>query len=359
MSGSNTPALLGYRLPAEWEPHAATWLAWPHNRNTWPGKFEPIPPLWAKLVRTVARFEPVHVLAGGGQVMREARAMVGDLPSVALHDIPTNDAWIRDHGPTFLSGPPDAPPALVDWQYNAWGGKYPPFDLDNLVPQRIAERTGRRRYEPGIVLEGGALDSNGQGTILAAEACLTDPKRNPGLSREEVQCYLADYLGARRVLWFCGRLAGDDTDGHVDQLARFVGPSTVVAALEQDPTDANYAPLAANHKRLQRMTVEDGKPLTVVTLPMPRPIYHDRTRLPASYVNFYVANGLVVVPQFDDPADAEAMEILARLLPGRELCGLPAVDLAWGLGTYHCITLQEPVAAADARIAAHPHRRKA
>jgi agmatine deiminase len=337
-----TPASLGYRLPAEWEPHAATWLAWPHNRQTWPGKFDPIPAVWAELVRTIARFEPVHILAGGEQVMREARAMVGDVAGVTLHDVPTNDAWIRDHGPTFLAGPPDAPPALVDWQYNAWGGKYPPFDLDNLVPQRIADVTSRRRFEPGIVLEGGAIDSNGQGTILAAEDCLTNANRNPGLLRRDVERYLAGFLGARHVLWLRGGLAGDDTDGHVDQLARFVSPSTVVAALEQDPADENYAALQANYERLKNMKDQDGRPLEVVTLPMPRPIHYEGTRLPASYVNFYVAGGLVVVPQFDDPADQEAIGILAGVFPERETCGLPAVDLVWGLGAYHCCTLQEP-----------------
>jgi len=341
MSDSNTPASLGYRLPAEWEPHAATWLSWPHNRDTWPGKFDAVPPLWAELTRTLARFEPVHVLAGEGEVMSEARAMVGHLANVTLHAIPTNDAWIRDHGPTFLAGPPDRPPALVDWQYNAWGGKYPPFELDNLVPKRIAETTGRERFDPGIVLENGAIDTNGRGTILASETCLTNANRNPGLSPGDVERCLADYLGARHVIWLRGSIAGDDTDGHVDQLARFVGPTTVVAALEKNRTDENYAPLKANHESLGSATDQDGRSLKVIALPMPRPIHYRAQRLPASYVNFYVANGLVVVPQFDDPADAEAIEILARLFPDREIRGLPTVDLVWGLGAYHCIAMQE------------------
>ena len=345
MPDSKTPASLGYRLPAEWEPHAATWLAWPHNRHTWPGKLEHIPPVWAELARTLARAEPVHILAGQGDVMQEARAMVGRLPNVTLHQIPTNDAWIRDHGPTFLAGPSDVPPALVDWQYNAWGGKYPPFELDNLVPKRIAEATGRRRFKPGIVLEGGAVDANGRGTILAAEGCLTNANRNPGLSKDEIERYLADYLGARHVVWLRGGIAGDDTDGHVDQLARFVGPTTVVAAVEKSPADENYAVLKANHQRLENATDQDGRSLEVIALPMPQPIHHGRQRLPASYVNFYIANGLVVVPQFEDPADREAMEILAAAFPNREVCGLPAVDLVCGLGAYHCITLDEPATA--------------
>jgi agmatine deiminase len=343
MLDRETPAALGYRLPAEWEPHAATWVAWPHNRQTWPGAFGPIPHVWAGLIRTLARYEPVHVLAGGEAVMREARAMVGHVGGVTLHDVPTNDAWTRDHGPSFLAGPPGLAHALVDWEYNAWGGKYPPFELDDAVPRRIAEATGRRRFAPGIVLEGGAIDPNGRGTLLAAEDCLTDPRRNPGLSTSDLERSLAEYLGARHVVWLRGAIAGDDTDGHVDQLARFVGPTTVAAALEDDPADANYAVLRANFERLRSAADRDGRPLEVIALPMPRPVYHGDRRLPASYANFYAANGLVVVPQYDDPADPEAIAILGRVFPGREVVGLPAVDLAWGLGAYHCATMQEPV----------------
>ncbi|MEX0979301.1 MAG: agmatine deiminase family protein, partial [Pirellulales bacterium] len=201
-----TPASLGYRWPAEWEPHAATWLTWPHKPETWPGKFEPIPAVWQQLVRTLAQFEPVHVCAGGEAVMAEAQEMVGNLPNVTLHDIPTNDVWARDHGPMFLSGP--AAPALVDWQYNAWGGKYPPFDLDNAVPEQVARFTGRRRFTPGIVMEGGALDGNGQGTILTTESCLLNPNRNPALSRADVERYLVDYACAKKILWLAGGMAG-------------------------------------------------------------------------------------------------------------------------------------------------------
>ena len=335
-----TPASLGYRLPAEWEPHAATWLSWPHNRATWPGKFAPIPAVWAVLARTIARFEPVHVLAGG-EVMAEARRLVGDAAGVTFHDVPTNDAWIRDHGPTFLAGAPGAPRVLVDWQYNAWGGKYPPFDLDNAVPRRVAAILGRRRFDPGIVLEGGAIDSNGRGTILASETCLANPNRNAGLSRADLERYLADYLGARHVVWIRGEIAGDDTDGHVDQLARFVGPRTVVVAREDDPDDENHASLEGISRDLSGARDQDGRPLEVASLPMPRPLHLGDARLPACYVNFYVANGLVVVPQFGDPADGAATGILGDLFPDREIVGLPALDLVWGLGAYHCATLQE------------------
>lgn len=339
------PARLGYRWPAEWEPHAATWLSWPRNPRTWPGKFEAIPEKFAAFVRLLAEFEPVQILAGGDSVMRQARELVGSLPNFHLHDVETNDAWCRDHGPTFLAGPPDLPPVLVDWEYNAWGGKYPPFDKDNEVPRRIAELTGRRRFAPGIILEGGAIDGNGRGTILTTESCLLNPNRNPNLSREQIEMYLADYLGARKILWLSGgEIDGDDTDGHVDQLARFVGPSTVVAAVEPDPGDENHAPLSANFAQLQTMTDQDGRPLTIVSLPMPRPKFHDGHRLPASYCNFYIANGVVVVPQFGDAADATAIDSLARLFPDRQVRGLDSLDLIWGLGSFHCLSQQEPLA---------------
>jgi agmatine deiminase len=329
-------------MAAEWEPHAATWLAWPHKLESWPGKFEPIPALYARLVRTLAKFEPVNILAGGEQVMAQAKSLVGDVPNAKLHDVPTNDAWTRDHGPTFLAGSPGAPPALVDWGYNAWGGKYPPFDLDDAVPRRIADWSGRRRFTPEIILEGGAIDSNGAGTILTTEQCLLNPNRNPQLSRADMERYLADYLGAKKVLWLGEGIEGDDTDGHIDELARFIGPRTVVAALEDDPADSNYKPLLENFERLKRMTDQDGLALEVIALPMPRPIYYDGQRLPACYCNFYIANGLVIAPQFDDVADGRVLEALGRLLPGRQIIGLPARDLVWGLGAFHCITQQEP-----------------
>ncbi|NLX99832.1 MAG: agmatine deiminase family protein [Rhodopirellula sp.] len=337
-----TPARLGYRMPAEWEPHAATWLSWPRNRDTWPGKFEPIPAVWEEMARTIAAVEPVHILAGGEEVLRQAESMVGDVPNITIHDIPTNDVWIRDHGPTFLVGRPDAPPALVNWTYNAWGGKYPPFDLDNLVPKQIAKLQGRLEFEPQVVFEGGAIDVNGQGTVLAAEQCLLDPNRNPNLTRSQVEWYLAEYLGASKIVWLRADIAGDDTDGHVDQSARFVGPRTVVAAWEENPDDANFDSLQANFGRLRETTDHDGRPLDVVPLPMPQPMYYQEQRLPASYANFYIANGLVVVPQYGDPADHRAVRILSELFPDREIRGLNAVDLVWGLGAYHCATQQEP-----------------
>ena len=336
-----TPFELGYRMPAEWEAHAATWLSWPHKLASWPGKFEPIPLLYQQLVRTLAEFEPVNIAASGA-ALEQARSLVGNTRNVTLFDIPTDDAWMRDHGPTFLVGPPGSEPVLIDWEYNAWGGKYPPFENDNAVPAAIARRLGIRRYAPGIILEGGAIDSNGRGTILTTEECLLNPNRNPHLSKSDMERYLRDYLGARHVLWLGRGIKGDDTDGHIDELARFVGPRTVVAAVEQDPTDENYEPLQENLKRLKSMTDQDGRLLEVVPLPMPKPLYHDDARLPASYANFFIANGVVIAPQFGDRADNEVIEILERAFPDRKTIGLPATDLAWGLGAFHCITQQQP-----------------
>jgi agmatine deiminase len=343
----DSPASLGYRLPAEWEPHAGTWLAWPHKLETWPGKFAPIPDVWTELVATLARHEPVHVLAGGAEVLGQARTRVGQLPGVTLHAIETNDVWARDYGPMFLAGP-GLPPALVDWEYNAWGGKYPPFDLDNRVPEQVAQWTGRRRFVPGIILEGGSIDGDGQGTLLTTEQCLLNPNRNPDLGRAEVERYLADYCGAQKVLWLGRGIEGDDTDGHIDELARFVAPGVVVAAVEADPRDPNHEPLAENLARLKGMTDARGRRLEVVELPMPGPLYHAGQRLPASYLNFYLANGSAVVPVFGDPADAVVLATLGRLLSGRRIYGIGAVDLFWGLGAFHCITQQEPAAEAAA-----------
>lgn len=342
-----TPAELGYRMPAEWEPHAATWLSWPHNRESWPGQFDPIPEVWAQLASTISACEQVHILAGGEAVMAQARAMVGHLPNISLHDIPTNDAWTRDHGPTFLAAPPRSglEPALVHWGYNAWGGKYPPFDQDVQVPRRIAELLKFRRFEPGIILEGGAIDVNGAGALLTTEQCLLNPNRNAHLSRQEIERYLADYLGARHVIWLSGGIVGDDTDGHIDELARFVNRRTVVAAVQTDSADENYRPLSENFDRLLSATDEEGRELEVVPLPMPRPVYFGEHRLPASYLNFYIANEVVVVPQYDDPADERVAQVLARLFPDRRIRPQRAVELNWGLGAFHCITQQQPAAA--------------
>jgi agmatine deiminase len=328
-------------MPAEWEPHAATWLSWPHNRDSWPENFEPVPGIFAGLVEALVQFEPVKILAGAGEVLEQARAMVGGLPRVTIYDVPTNDAWQRDHGAMFLVGPPGSEPTLLDWGYNAWGGKYPPYDLDNQVPGRVAQILGYRRVEPGIILEGGAVDFNGSGSVLTTEQCLLNPNRNPQLGRADLERYLADYCAAPHVIWLGEGIVGDDTDGHIDELARFVGPRTVVAAREQDPQDDNYRALEDNYRRLEQATDEQGRTLEVIALPMPRPVRFQQHRLPASYCNFYIANGAVIVPQFDDAADEQALSTLARVFPQRKVIGLRAVELAWGLGTFHCVTQQE------------------
>ncbi len=362
-----TPAGLGYRWPAEWEPHAATWLAWPHNVNTWPGTFERIPTRFADFARTVADFEAVHVLAGGAAVRACAERQIGSHPNITLHDVPTNDAWCRDHGPTFLTpsysetqpGVAPSPPtqvvgqaarnaaastvALVDWKYNAWGGKYPPFEFDDAVPARIAELLDCPRFAAAFVLEGGAIEGNGHGTLLTTASCVLHPQRNPGWQRRDVERLLGDYLGARHVLWLArGELSGDDTDGHIDQLARFVGPRTIVAATATNPEDQDAGALRENLAQLRSMKDQDGQSLDVVSLPLPEPKFHDGHRLPASYCNFCFVNGGVIVPQFDDPADSQAIAILAELLPDRTVIGLPALDLVWGLGAFHCLSQQQP-----------------
>jgi len=383
-SDDSKPAQLGYRWPAEWERQTSVWLSWPRNPETWPGHFEPVPAEFTQFVRLLAEYEPVNILAGGREVMEQARALVSDLRNVTLHDIPTNDAWCRDHGPTFLSSrfrvqgpagevqnpksevqrlrhetpakpsesnpksqipnPKSLPPALIDWGYNAWGGKYPPFDLDNQVPRKIGELQGRRRFEPGIILEGGAIDGNGRGCVLTTESCLLNPNRNPGLSREAIERYLRDYLDAKKILWLTGgEIAGDDTDGHIDQIARFVNPTTVVVSLRDDKEDDNYQPTQQNLRELKQMTDQEGRPLEIVPLRLPRPHFCDGQRLPAGYCNFLIANGVVIVPQFGDPADEEAIDTLEALFPGRDVRGSPSLNLIWGLGSFHCLSQQEPV----------------
>ena len=347
-SERETPAQLGYRWPAEWEPQASVWLAWPRNPNTWPRHFEPISAEFAHFVRLLAEYEPVNILAGGRDVIEQAKSFVGHLKNVTLHDVPTNDAWCRDHGPTFLASNPQSAirnpqSALVDWQYNAWGGKYPPFDLDNQVPRRIAELQGRRRFVPGIVLEGGAIDGNSRGCILTTESCLLNPNRNPGLSRAAIERYMRDYLSARKILWLTGgEIAGDDTDGHIDQIARFVNPTTVVVSISEDPADDNCAPTQQNLRELAQMTDQDDCTLNIVPLGLPRALFCDGQRLPAGYCNFLIANGVVIVPQFGDPADQDAIRTLQPLFPDRDVRGCPSLNLIWGMGSFHCLSQQEP-----------------
>jgi agmatine deiminase len=348
---SPPPAALGFRMPAEWEPHEATWIAWPHQRRDWPGKFAPIPWVYAEIVRHLHRGELVRVLVDDAPGERRARRHLRhagvDLSRVEFFPIPTDRSWARDYGPLFVrDGKGEV--AVTDWGFNAWA-KYSNWHLDDAVPSQVAGRLGLRRWqvrrgEDRVVLEGGSIDVDGRGLLLTTEECLLDrvQARNPTLSREDLERVLADHLGVTRVLWLNRGITGDDTHGHVDDIARFVAPGTVVAAVEEDPADANHAPLRENLERLRAMTDAEGRPLQVHTLPMPRPLWFRGERLPASYANFYVANGRVLVPTFNDPADRRALEVLAGLFPGREVVGIHAVDLVWGLGTLHCLTQQQP-----------------
>jgi agmatine deiminase len=351
---TTTPAKLGYRMPAEWEPHEATWIAWPHNRDDWSGKFATIPWVYVEIARHLAASERVHIVVQGqttrGQATAKLRRAGVDPGRVAFHDFPTDRVWLRDSGPIFIRG--DGELIATDWLFNGWA-KYPNWHNDAQLPERIAAALRLRvvaamHDRPSgmarVVLEGGAIDVNGQGLLLTTEECLLSDVqvRNPGLTRADYEKLFADYLGVRKVLWLGRGIAGDDTHGHVDDLARFVGPRTVVTVIEEDPSDTNYAPLQENLERLRGMTDLDGRPLEVVTLPMPAPLYFDGQRLPASYANFYIANNRVLVPTFNDPNDRKALGILAELFPERKVIGIHSVDLVWGLGTLHCLTQQEP-----------------
>jgi agmatine deiminase len=342
LQSGKTPRELGYRMPAEWELHAATWLSWPHKEASWPGNFAPIPKLYAHLIRTLSQHEPVNVLAGGDEVFAQASALVGNVANVTLHQVQTDDAWLRDSGPSFLVAPNGGKRALVNWGYNAWGGKYPPYEFDDLIPVEIAAITKRHVFTPGIIMEGGSFDINGAGTLLTSEQCLLNDNRNPQLDRAGIEKYLGDYLNIKKVLWLKRGIAGDDTDGHIDELARFVGPRTIVAPIEKNEADENYAPLRENFELLQSFTDQDGEKLEVIALPMTEPLFYDGQRLPTSYCNFYIANGVVVVPQYDTATDPEALDILRPLFPGREVVGIRARELVWGLGAFHCISQQEP-----------------
>ena len=325
------------RLPAEWEPHRATWIAWPHNRADWPGRFAPIPWIYVEIVRQLHRSERVRILTEEETGPRRMLARAGvDLARVDFFRFPTDRVWTRDYGPMFVVRGRRL--VINNWRFNGWA-KYDNWRRDDRVAARAARALGVPLLEPGIVLEGGAIDVNGEGLLLTTEECLLSPvqQRNPGLSRARLERILGRYLGVREVIWLGRGIAGDDTHGHIDDIARFVGPHTVVAAVEEDPGDPNYEPLQENLERLR-----SRRDLQVVSLPMPSPLVFDGQRVPASYANFYIANRVVLVPTFHDPRDRVAVSILAGLFPDREVIGIHSVDLIWGLGTLHCLTQQEP-----------------
>jgi agmatine deiminase len=327
-------------MPAEWEPHEATWLAWPHNRQDWPGRFTPIPWVYGEIVRKLSRVERVRILVQDSAVQTSARKVLekvgAQMDAVEFLPCPTNRVWTRDFGPIFVCNR-RGEMALTAWRFNAWA-KYDDWQADSKVPAFAARRLKLPMYSPGMVLEGGSIDVNGQGALLTTEECLLSPvqARNPGMSRRDIERKLRDFLGADRVIWLRNGIAGDDTHGHVDDLARFVGPETVVLSAEPDRSDPNYEPLREN------LTILRSAGLRVVKLPMPQPLVFSGQRLPASYANFYIANGLVLVPTFNDPNDRIALHTLARCFPDREVTGINCTELIWGLGALHCMTQQQP-----------------
>jgi agmatine deiminase len=341
---AKTPAQLGYRMPAEWELHSATWLSWPrHEGISFPGSFDRVRPTLRAMVEALIESEQICINVCNDAHAAEAREVLRGLPMkrIAFHRIPTNEPWCRDHGPIFLTRETDPKLAVVDWDYNAWGGKYPPCDLDEVVPTRVSEILDLPVFYPRMILEGGSIDVNGAGVLLTSESCLLNKNRNPQLSREQIEQRLRDFLGVRQILWLGDGIEGDDTDGHIDDLARFVSERTIVTVVEENRGDENYRPLQENLARLREMKIDD-RPIEIITMPMPKKIVREDLRLPASYANFYIANTSVLVPTFADPGDEIALATLQKLFPTRRVIGIDCRELIWGLGTFHCLTQQQP-----------------
>ncbi len=354
-------------MPAEWEPHAATWLAWPHYKDDWPGKFEPIPWVYAEIIRHLAKHERVELIVNDATSEKSARKILDRAnalsDNVRFHRWPTNRVWTRDSGCTFVKLSARLKPcpsrvtqdletrvAAITWRFNAWA-KYSNYQRDEKIGGLMAKVAKADEIQPTFrkkraVLEGGSIDVNGQGTLLTTEECLLSKvqQRNPGMSRKDYEKMFGEYLGIKNVVWLGSGIAGDDTHGHVDDITRFVAPDTVVTAVETDPADANYEPLRENIRRLRESTDQDGKPLAIIELPMPAPVMFEKRRLPASYANFYIANGVVLVPVFNDPNDRVALDVLADVFPDRAVIGIYSGDLIWGFGAMHCMTQQQPAA---------------
>ncbi len=346
-----TPSALGFRMPAEWEPHEATWLSWPRRDGiSFPDSYERIVPALCAMVHALGDSERVNINVCDAEHEALVRFHLTKTRAQSHHvrffHIPTNEPWCRDHGPIFITRAESPRIAILDWGYNAWGWKYPPFDDDDVVPTLIGEALGLPVYEPGMVLEGGSIDVNGAGTLLTTKSCLLNPNRNPELTQKEIEQRLCEYLGVKSILWLGDGIEGDDTDGHVDDITRFVDHSSVVTAVEEDETDANHEPLRANLDLLRTMEVEDGTPLAVHALPMPRKIVRDGQRLPASYANFYIGNKVVLLPVFGDAHDKWAVAVLQKAFPGRRIVPIDCRELIWGLGAFHCLTQQQPLCAA-------------
>jgi agmatine deiminase len=342
---NETPASLGFRMPAEWEPHSGTWLTWPHNQETWPDQdMQQVETEFLNIIRPLAKNESVHILINDEEMENTVASNLKDqsveMKNIYLHDIPTNDSWIRDYGPNFIVHN-DGKVAANDWDFDSWGRKYK-WELDDLAGTVIAEELGLHHFKPEIVLEGGAIEVNGVGTCMTNESCIMHPNRNNKLSREEIRKILEDYLGISKIIWVTGTIEGDDTDGHIDNLARFVGPRKIVCVVEEDENDANYLSLKKNYDHLVKTTDQEGNPFEIIPLPMPGYIGSHTERLPASYANFYIANKSVLVPVYNHPNDKQALAILEPLFPEREIIPIPSTTLIWGLGGVHCLTKQQP-----------------
>jgi len=342
-----TPAALGYRMPAEWEPHEATWLSWPRPDGiSFPDCYDRIVPTLAAMVDALAGSEKVNINVCDADHETLVRGHLSKAKAASEHvtffHIPTNEPWCRDHGPIYLTRDSEPRLAIVDWDYNAWGWKYPPFDFDDVVPKRIAEVQGLPIYFPKMVLEGGSIDVNGTGSLLTTKSCLLNPNRNPDLTQKDIEERLRDFLGVTQILWLGDGIEGDDTDGHVDDLTRFVSRTSVVTVVEEDENDSNHEPLRANLESLRAMDAENGTPLAVHTLPMPHKIVRDGQRLPASYANFYIGNKVVLLPVFADTHDKWACAVLEEAFPKRKIVPIDCRELIWGLGAFHCLTQQQP-----------------
>ena len=347
MSFAVTPKSLGYRFPAEFEQHEATWLSWPHKEASWPGKLDAIYPYYAQFVKALAESEKVRINVADEAMKNFALEHLSDagvnLEQVDFYFYPTNDAWCRDHGPAFLVNPEaEHKKVIVDWGYNAWGGKYPPFDLDDVIPTLIGKEFNIPVFHPGIVMEGGSVEFNGAGTLLTSTACLLNPNRNPHLNQEEIEEYLRNYYGVDQILWVDEGVVGDDTDGHIDDTVRFVNENTVLTVVEENPADENYDLLRHNLKQLKAMRLPNGQPLNIIELPMPDAVVYDDQRLPASYANFYIANTSVIVPTFRCAKDEKALQIIQSCFPTRKVIGIDSTEIIWGLGSFHCLSQQEP-----------------
>jgi agmatine deiminase len=341
-----TPRNLGYRFPAEWAKHRATWLSYPHNEASWPGKIHTIFPYYRQFIKEIAKGEEVHVNVLNDEMRDAVHAELAQtgasMNNIFFHIHPTNDAWCRDHGPAFVVKPGSGQSkAIISWQYNGWGGKYP-AELDSQIPGKIGALKNLRVFYPGIVMEGGSVDFNGKGTILTTTSCLLNPNRNPGLSKGEIEQYLLEFYGANQVLWLGDGIEGDDTDGHIDDLTRFVNEDTVVTVVEPNKSDANHIPLKENLKALNRFRLTSDKQMNIVEIPMPEPMYYQDQRLPVSYANFYIANAGVIVPVYRCKQDNKAIYLFEECFKDRPVIGLDSVEIIWGLGSWHCLSQQEP-----------------